>query len=96
MNTNPTQKINDTSSTDIIKIKNKKVVKNYSNHNDIKHHKEYVYHEFCDNCMRTLCMCDDIEKEAGFMIDHTSDRKETIGKYVCINCRKTSFKCECL
>ena len=49
----------------------------------------------CDCTNSLYCDCADIERAAGFVKDYTSKNEDTIGKYVCIRCRKTSFKCNC-
>lgn len=46
----------------------------------------------CDNCLRIKCVCDEIEREAGFIMSHEG---KTSGKYVCRYCKKIPVQCIC-
>ena len=46
----------------------------------------------CDNCLRTNCVCDEAEREAGFVKSYEG---KTNGKYVCKDCKKIPVQCRC-
>ena len=56
---------------------------------------DYDDYDCCDSFMTGYCRCNEIEENAGFTIDYYTDSQESMGKYVCKRCYKTSFKCEC-
>lgn len=53
---------------------------------------DYDVGVMCDNCGSTNCVCDEIEREAGFV---KSYKGKTAGKYVCKVCRRIPIKCKC-
>jgi len=69
---------------------------NNSRRNKINDIKEQQFNTSDCDCTNSLyCNCADIERAAGFVKDYNSKNEDTMGKYVCIRCRKTSFKCDC-
>jgi hypothetical protein len=56
---------------------------------------KYDDYDCCDSFISGYCRCNDIEKEAGFIIDYYTDRIESTGKYVCKLCYKIPVKCDC-
>ena len=52
----------------------------------------YDIKETCDICLKINCVCDDIEREAGFVKSYEG---KTAGKYVCKDCKKIPVQCRC-
>lgn len=64
---------------------------------DSESHSKNIFDDYdikvmCDNCLRTKCICDEAERDAGFVKSYEG---KTSGKYVCKDCKKIPVQCRC-
>lgn len=64
---------------------------------DSNNHSKNIFDDYdikvmCDNCLKINCVCEDIEREAGFVKSYEG---KTAGKYVCKDCKKIPVQCRC-
>jgi len=64
---------------------------------DYKNYSKNIFDDYdikamCDNCSRKSCICDESEREAGFVKSYEG---KTAGKYVCKDCKQIPVQCSC-